>query len=292
MDGGERSVRLLTRFRSRSGGRRGPRRRRVVPLWRTRTGRAVALVLGLAAIVGLPWWAWQSGTAEAVAESARNAAIGMTADLGLTIDEVYVVGRRETRRTDVLSALGVSRGSPILALDLGAARDRLMALPWVREASVERLLPDTVVVRISERQALALWQNRGAFAVIDHSGAVVEGGDPARFAHLLRVVGEDAPPHAAALIAVLEGQPELRRRVAAAVRVGGRRWNVRLAGGIDVRLPEHDAAQAWTRLAGYERAHQVLKRDIKVLDLRFDDQVIVRKNSTPPEQQAGKGQET
>jgi cell division protein FtsQ len=63
-----------------------------------------------------------------------------------------------------------------------------------------------------------------------------------------------------------------------AVRVGGRRWNVRLKGEIDIRLPAERASTAWSRLAEYERRHGILSRDVRVLDLRLPDRVIVQKS--------------
>ncbi len=80
--------------------------------------------------------------------------------------------------------------------------------------------------------------------------------------------------------------------VEAAVRVGGRRWNLRLKGDIDVRLPEDDAAGAWTRLAEYEKTHQVLERDVRILDLRLPDRLIIRKPPRPMKPVKGKRQET
>ena len=85
--------------------------------------------------------------------------------------------------------------------------------------------------------------------------------------------------------------PELMPRVKAAVWVGDRRWNLRLTGGIDVRLPEEDPTAAWMRLAEYEKAHQVLQRDVQVLDLRVPDRLIVRK-ARRPIGKVGKGRET
>lgn len=285
-------MRFLRMRSSRASARRGQRRRRVVPLWRARITLASAGAAGLVAMIGFAWWTWTSGVAPGLAGQVGKALIGTTADLGLTVEEVFVVGRRETPRHQLLDALGVERGSPIVALDIGAARQRLLALPWIREASVERLLPDAVVVRVRERQALALWQNQGEFSLIDNEGGVVQHRDLARFAHLLVVVGDDAPTHARELIAMLERQPDLRGQVEAAVRVSGRRWNLRLAGGIDVRLPEEDVEGAWARLAEYERLNHVLARDVHVVDLRFDNQVIVRPISRQKEQTATEGQET
>jgi cell division protein FtsQ len=285
-------VRLLKRSKNEAPARRGQRRRRVVPWWRTRIALAGASGLGLLAMLGSAWWAW---TAEVPHRLARNSVAAMvegTAGLGLTINEVFVMGRRETPRDQVLEALGAERGSAILGLDLEAARERLLALPWIAEASVERLLPDMIVVRITERKPLALWQNKGQFALIDAAGQVIQRGDLSRFAELLVVVGDDAAEEAEALVDILDRQPMLRVHVKAAVRIGGRRWNLRLANGVDVRLPEENPADAWARLAAYERAHQVIHRDIQVLDLRFPDQVIVRRNTPAEEQLTTKGRET
>ena len=285
-------MRFLKRSKSDASARRGQRRRRVVPWWRTRVALAGGLGLGLLAIVGSAWWAWTAEVPHRLARESAAAVVEGSAGLGLTINEVFVIGRRETPREHLLEALGAEQGSAILGLDIEAARERLLALPWVAEASVERLLPDMIVVRITERRPLALWQNQGQFALIDAAGQVIQRGNLGRFAELLIVVGDDAPTEAEALVDILEQQPVLRNHVKAAIRVGGRRWNLRLANGIDVRLPEEHPAYAWARLAAYHRTHQVLHRDIQVLDLRFADQVIVRRNTRPEEQLTRTGQET
>ena len=60
------------------------------------------------------------------------------------------------------------------------------------------------------------------------------------------------------------------------VRVGGRRWNLRLHGGVEVRLPAGEEARAWHRLAALEREHAILGRDLVAIDLRLPDRLIVR----------------
>src|SRR3546814_9628127 len=60
---------------------------------------------------------------------------------------------------ELLAALGIGRGEPILRFDPDAAHEAILALPWVKTASVERRLPDTIFVRIEERRPMALWQN-------------------------------------------------------------------------------------------------------------------------------------
>src|SRR3546814_5092638 len=78
------------------------------------------------------------------------------------------------------------------------------------------------------------------------------------------------------LIAVMNSEPELRERVTAAVRVGGRRWNIQIEGRIDVRLPEADAAGAWAQLARIERQQGLLSLGLLLVDLRLQERLVVR----------------
>ena len=255
--------------------RGGQPRLRVVPVWRTRPALAVLSATFLAALCGAAWLAWQAGIPQRAAASAVRSLIGVSADAGFVVRDIFVVGRGSTPKAPLLQALAVGSGAPILAIDLEAARARIQALPWVRQASVRRVLPDTIVVEIVERRPLALWQYDKKFALIDEEGQVILRDDVARFSHLMVVVGEDAAPNATALVRILATEPDLMQRVKAAVRVGGRRWNVHLAQGIDVKLPEQDPEAAWRRLADYQRRYGVLDKQIRTIDLRLFDRLTV-----------------
>jgi len=171
-----------------------------------------------------------------------------TARLGLVVTDVKVEGRETTDREAILTALGARPGTPILAMSPRRAKEQLETLPWVRSAVVERRLPDTLYVRLAERKPLALWQHGGKLELIDHEGAVIRVARLDRFAKLPMVVGEHAAGHAAELLDMLMTEPDLAARVSAAIRVGDRRWNLRIDNAIDVLLPaEAPAALARRR---------------------------------------------
>ena len=191
---------------------------------------------------------------------------------GLVVRDVLVEGRRRTPPEALRERLDLDIGMPLLAVDTAAAKDRLETLAWVEQASVARMLPDTVQVRLLERQPLALWQRDGRFEVIDRAGAVIEGAAndrPQEYAHLRVLVGDDAPQGAATLFALLSTEPALSARVVAATRVGGRRWNVHLDNQVEVLLPERNALGAWRLLADKARDDALLERAVTVIDLRF-----------------------
>lgn len=265
--------------RPRNATRRGgakPRRRRARP-WLERR-RLLPLGLGVAAMASIATigWLWHSGWIDRQVARAVAAVYQVTADAGFAVDDVQVEGRNRTKKAAILRALAVGRGSPILAVDPDVARDRLEALPWVRQASVERRLPRLIYVRLAEREPMAIWQLNGKLSVIDRNGTVIPGAEVKRFASLPLVVGEAAATKAAALLEMLRQEPGLQSLVVAAVRVGTRRWNIRLEGGVEVRLPETDPAEAWRQFAELEREHGLLERDVVAIDLRLPGRLVVR----------------
>ena len=73
--------------------------------------------------------------------------------------------------------------------------------------------------------------------------------------------------------------PLIRSRVRAAIRVGGRRWNLRLDSGVDVKLPDQGEDQALRLLTELEERHRLLARDITEIDLRVPDRLFLKLRS-------------
>lgn len=227
-------------------------------------------------LLGAALWAWQSGFVVRQYEAAVAGFYDASADAGLRLANVHVIGRERTQPQEILEAVALKQGEPILDFDPHAARGRLEALPWVREATVERRLPDLIYVTLSERRAMALWQLDGKLSVVDQEGQVIPVARPEDFAGLPLIVGPGAAEAAEGLFVLLATEPELARQVTAAVRVGGRRWNLRMEPGIDVRLPEEGAVEAWQMLGRLDREQGLLSRDLVVIDLRQPDRLLVR----------------
>jgi cell division protein FtsQ len=236
----------------------------------------------------------ESPLAESVLHSASQRLIEASAGLGFRVADIRVEGRATTDRATILAALGAHPGTPILAVDPVRAKQQLESLPWVRSALIERRLPDTIYVRLVEREPMALWQHGGKIDLIDRTGTVIPVARLDRFANLPMVVGEDAASHAARLLAMLASQPDLARRVTAAVDVGGRRWNLRIDNAIDVLLPADDPAAAWADLARLQRNSAILQRDVQAIDMRLPDRLVVRVAPAPPKESppAKKGRPT
>lgn len=283
---------LEERARARTGRPRSdrPTRWQLLRRRQRRLLRPVAWVLALLLVAGGAAVLARGAQTGMQAGTQPGAALAMVRDgiagfSTLRVEHVMIEGRTLTPEPLLRAVLGVSPGDKLLGFSLEAARMRIEALSWVQHATVERRLPGTVVVQLTERRPFAVWQSGGRFVLIDRAGQVVAEQDPvkdaAAFTVLPLVVGPGAPEGAAALMDQLAAQPGLKSRVVAAIRVGERRWNLRLSNGADVLLPEGQEGAAMARLMELHAVQALLDRPLQVLDMRLPDRLVVRPQPEP-----------
>jgi len=202
-------------------------------------------------------------------------------DMGFKVGDVTVQGATPAAAADVLKAAALNKGEPILHLDLAAVRARVERVGWVKSAKVVRLLPDTIVIAITERQTMAVWQHAGRTVVIDSTGRAIPEADPAQFGDLPLVVGEGADQAAPGILPLLTSRPRLMSKLDAVVRVDDRRWDLRTREGALIELPAAGEAQALSRLDGLDAQSRILDLGFARIDLRDPDMVTVRPSDAP-----------
>lgn len=234
---------------------------------------ALAVLMTLTFVYGTV----RGGHVEAVLAELGDARDAIANRLGFRISSIALAGGRHLTREEILTTAGVTGRSSLLFLDATAARNRLRANPWIAEATVLKLYPGRLHIKIVEREAFALWQKDGKVAVISADGTVLETFVSQRFARMLpMVVGVGADVKAREFLAIVDRFPALRDQLQASVLVADRRWNLLLKNGITVRLPEQGIDAALATLVQLDRDKKLLTRDIEAVDLRLPDRVTVR----------------
>lgn len=248
---------------------------------------AIAGVAGVMVILaGAAAVFWAGGYFGVLAEGANSAISASMVKAGLEVRRVTLKGRDKTDSAEINDALGPLIGGSILHLDLDAARARVEELGWVRSAAVSRLLPNTIHVSIREREPAAVWQISGDLHLIDADGAVIREIGAYEYSSLPLIVGAGAPDAASGILKALDAHSEIKEMTSALVRVGERRWNMRLRNGIDVKLPDVGFADAIGALAILHEAHGTLDQDLEYIDLRDAERMVIRKRGEPAEETA------
>lgn len=262
-------------------GRRGPApappaSRFALPPRIALAGAGIVLVggLGLALATGGRAHALQSGVSAAVA--------GQLARAGLRVANVEVEGASRFSVPYIVQAANVAHGAPLMSLDLKEIQARVQQVGWVKSVRILRLFPDTVVLAVSERPRLAVWQDHGQAHVVDPDGQVIPEADPGLFVDLPLVVGDGAPQAAGAVLPLVQSRPRLMSRLEALVRVDGRRWDLRLKDGSLIQLPAFSEDAALIQLDQLDQKDRLLDLGFERIDLRDPEMVVVR-----PRQPAG-----
>jgi cell division protein FtsQ len=236
-------------------------------------GMAAAALMILSSIV---YGTVEGGHVPTIVSAFKEARDQAANSAGFRITSVALSGNVRVSREEVLAIAGVTGTTSLFFLDVAAVRERLRTNPWIADATVLKLYPGELQVNITERQAFALWQKDRRVSVIAEDGTVLEPFVAPGLVQLPLVVGAGAETRAKAFLALLARYPAIRDQVRASILVGERRWNLRLRNGLDIRLPESDAAAALDRLVALERDNKLTTRDLAAIDLRLPDRVTVR----------------
>lgn len=203
---------------------------------------------------------------------------------GFAISRIDIAGNTETSEIDVMGAIGLTGWTALPGFSPEAARQRIAELPWVQEASVQKVYPGTLQVKLSERAPFALWQQGETIAVIERDGRVIAPYRNERFASLPLVVGYGAAEKASMFIAGMERFPVIAERVRGYVRVADRRWDLILDNGVTVKLPERGELAAVQKLVEMHESEGLLDKDIVSIDLRLGERIAIRLSAAAAEE--------
>lgn len=252
--------------------RRAGQRARLI-YWSRRIGSVIAA--GSLTAYGC-FYLWASGWVAQTTNRIERGFYTASADAGFHVQNLIIDGRINTDRSQLKALVDIAPGDPIFATNLPDIERKLEQVSWVKDALVERRLPDTLYINIKERSPLALWQRQGKLSVVDAEGVVLTDRVLDRFRDLPIIVGEEAPQRAPELVAMIQAEPALKARLESAKWIGGRRWDLYLKNGIAIRLPEDDQGQAIARLSHAQKSGGLMDRQIEAIDLRDPVRIVVQ----------------
>ena len=89
-------------------------------------------------------------------------------------DQIEVNGNRIVAREDIQRLFMADRGRSVVRIPLDKRRAQIQELPWVEDASVQRILPNRLRVFITERAPIAFFRNSAELALIDAHGVLLD----------------------------------------------------------------------------------------------------------------------
>jgi cell division protein FtsQ len=184
----------------------------------------------------------------------------------------------------VRAAVNNKLAGNFLSLDLEHARDAFESVPWVRRATVRRVFPDRLAVRLEEHRAAALWDDDASEPrLVNTFGEVFEAniGDVEDQA-LPRLAG---PPGSSARVLAMHRTLEpalapLGSPMRTLKLTGHGTWRTQLDNGVVIELGRGEPGAVGERAARFVRTlpqlTATLQRPLVSADLRHPDGYAVR----------------
>jgi cell division protein FtsQ len=217
-------------------------------------------VLGVSAL-----WAWRHAR-----ENVRFA-----------VQRVEITGVVHSSRSEVEDVARTYRGVNLFRLDIENVRRGFAQLPWVQRAAVEKKLPDTLLVRLSERTPVALLAEEGRFHYVDAEGTVFAELTPEIGNRDLPLISNAAGSQVRRCVEFLSRLERTDRplysRVSEIAPVDGggyRLFDRSLA--TSVIVGEERGAEKWRLLHGITAAERIGPGTLEYADLRFRERVILK----------------
>ncbi len=195
----------------------------------------------------------------------------------LAVNDIEVPGVSDDLRKQILEIASVSVPISSLDLDIMALRDRVQSIDAVHSATARIRTDGILEINITERTPVAVWRHDSGLDLVDAQGFRV-----ARLAarglrsDLLLIAGVGAPQAVAEAQMLLATAGALAPRIRGFIRQGERRWDVVLDRDMIIALPEDDPRAALERVIALDRAHDLMSRDIRIVDMRDSRRPVLR----------------
>lgn len=192
----------------------------------------------------------------------------------------------ETRPEFMVKLMAVEGASPVLAdtvrklipvdfpvssfdLDLEAMQDQIAALDVVETVNIVIRPGGVMEVNVTEREPVLVWRRTGALELIDDTGhRVATLLERSARPDLPLIAGWRANVAVDEALALLDAAGPLAARLRGLVRVGERRWDMVLADGPTIMLPETDPVPALQQVLALDAAEDLFARDLSHVDMR------------------------
>jgi len=201
-------------------------------------------------------------------------------------DALKIEGLNYVSRGRVLRVFEADLGRSIFAIPLAERRRRLLAIDWVEDASVSRIWPDRLAVRIRERKPVAFVAERAGPLLVDAGGVLLDPPSRAQFAFpvLDGLREEEAEAGRRDRVrAYLRFQQDLGRMANDVSEVDVSDLNdIRIVARVDDRalelmLGDENYALRYRNFLAHYPEIRKQSPDARTFDLRLDDRISARK---------------
>ena len=174
--------------------------------------------------------------------------------------------------TQMAAAAGISPGTHAYSVNLELINERILNIPEVRESAVRRMPNGNLYIKLHLYRAVAGWTDGTYYYPLSADGKIVNNPSEQKNPGVVMFRGSvpndisDITNAATNLIGDLDYMEW----------VDDRRWNIVTNDGITIMLPEENPTAAIASVVVLNNKHNLLSKDIKIIDMRDNARILVK----------------
>ncbi|MEQ9116336.1 MAG: cell division protein FtsQ/DivIB [Rickettsiales bacterium] len=165
----------------------------------------------------------------------------------------------------------------LFEIPIDKEKEKLKLIECLNSVTVSRIIPKTLVVKVTEKNPIAIWQNEKKHYFITDNKEVISIYNTNNLEDFLIVTGKNANLAIEELFQIIDYAPIIKEHISSAIYIGERRWNIRLKNGLEIKLPAQLPLEAWKEFTSLSAKKDLFskKNKIKTLDFRIRDKLVV-----------------
>ena len=198
---------------------------------------------------------------------------------GFKIKNVLISGTHNLSQDYLRNIINTQNHINILNVNLNTIYNKIIQNSWVEETYVERILPDTIKIKVLEKKPIAIWQNHKGNKLITINGDVISHANVNKFKNSFPIIkGEKSKENISTILKILETNKNFAKNIWSLTFINQRRWDLHFNQGLIVRLPSQDVIKAWQKIIKLQTNYNILNLRLTEIDLRNPEQILGKIN--------------
>ena len=174
--------------------------------------------------------------------------------------------------TALSAAASFPKNTPLYSIDLENLNNNILSVPGVKDSSVRRLPNGNLIIKVSFHHFVATWTDGENYFPLSDDGTIANAPSDERPTSAVLFRG----PVPNDITEITNAANDMLADIDYIEWIENRPWNIHTTGGITIKLPETDFTYAISSLITINKNHNILGRDIKVIDMRDPARILIR----------------
>ena len=198
---------------------------------------------------------------------------------GFRIKNIEIIGTQNLSDDYLKNILNKHNETNIFNINLPLLYKKIIENTWVKKVYVERVLPDTIKIKIVEKKPVAIWQNKNGNKLVTPIGEVISDANVNIFKNNFPIIkGHKAKENISSILKILDTNKKLAKNIWSLSYVNQRRWDLHFNQGLTIRLPSKDVFLAWNKIVKLQQNFNILNLRLTEIDLRNPKQILGKIN--------------